>query len=105
MKRVVVTIDRLVLKGFRYEDRHAIAQGLQEQLAQLLSEPGMAERIGAVGSTSRLRLGTVRMSGDMQGQQIGQATGRAIAGHWRRDSREKIPAASDRETDRGPRHE
>ena len=105
MKRVVVTIDRLVLKGFRFEDRHAIAQGLQEQLAQLLSEPGMAERIGAVGSTSRLRLGNVRVTGDMQGQQIGQATGRAIAGHWRRDSREKIPAASDRETDRGPRHE
>lgn len=105
MKRVVVTIDRLVLKGFRYEDRHAIARGLQEQLAQLLSEPGMAERIDAIGSTSRLRLGTVRMSGDMQGQQIGQATGRAIAAHWFGDSREKIPAASDRETDRGPRHE
>ena len=95
MKRVVVTIDRLVLKGFRFEDRHAIAQGLQEQLAQLLFEPGMAERIDSAGSTGRLRLGTVRVTGDMQGQQIGQATGRAIADHWSRNNREKMPAASD----------
>ena len=32
MRRVIVTIDRLTLKGVRYEDRHAVAQGLQEQL-------------------------------------------------------------------------
>lgn len=27
MRRVIVTIDRLTLKGVRYEDRHAVAQG------------------------------------------------------------------------------
>ena len=32
MKRVVVHIDRLVLKGFRHEDRHDIAVGLQAEL-------------------------------------------------------------------------
>jgi len=45
MRRVIVTIDRLTLKGVRYEDRHAVAQGLQEQLAALFAEPGMAERL------------------------------------------------------------
>ena len=94
MRRVIVNIDRLVLKGVRFEDRHAIAQGLQEQLTRLLSEPGMAERIGETGSTSRLRLGDVRVTGDMRGPGIGLATGRAIAAHWSQDSREKTRGAS-----------
>ncbi len=28
MKKVILHIDRLVLKGFRNEDRHAIAEGM-----------------------------------------------------------------------------
>ena len=59
MKRVVVTIDRLVLKGFCYDDRHAIAQGLQEQLAGLLAEPGMVERLGSVGNLPRLEVAPI----------------------------------------------
>lgn len=94
MKRIIVRIDRLVLTGFRFEDRHAIAQGLQEQLTRLLTAPGMAEQIGATGNTSRLRLGHVRVTGDMRGRQIGQVTGRAIAYHWSQDSREKNRATS-----------
>lgn len=94
MKRVVVNIERLVLKGFRFEDRHAIAQGLQEQLTRLLSEPGMAEQIGETGSTSRLRLGDVRVTGDMRGAEIGQVTGRAIAAHWSQDGRENTRGRS-----------
>lgn len=85
MRRVVVTIDRLVLKGFRFEDRHAIAQGLQEQLTQLLAEPGMAQQIGAVGSMSHLRVNVGWPSGTARAQQVGQATARAIGGHWAPD--------------------
>ena len=29
MRRVIVNIDSLVLKGFRYEDRHAIAAAVE----------------------------------------------------------------------------
>ncbi len=94
MRRVIVNIDRLVLNGVRFEDRHAIAQGLQEQLTRLLSEPGMAKRIGETGSTSRLRLGDVRVTGDMRGPGIGQVAGRAIAAHWSPDSREQTRGAS-----------
>ncbi|MBA5870234.1 MAG: hypothetical protein GDA68_09585 [Nitrospira sp. CR2.1] len=101
MKRVVVNIDRLVLEGVRFEDRHAIAQGLQEQLTRLLADPRMAEQIGATGSTSRLRLGQVRVTGDIRGPQIGQVTGRAIADHWSQGSREKRPGTSDPETGQG----
>ena len=96
-----MNIERLVLKGVRFEDRHAVAHGLQERLSLLLAEPGMAERIGATGSTSRLRLGQVRVTGDMRGPQIGQVTGRVIADHWSQDSREKRPETSNPETGQG----
>ncbi len=98
MKRVIVKIDRLVLKGFRFEDRHAIAQGLQEQLTRLLAAPGMAEQIGATGSASRLRLGNIRVAGDLGVKQIGSATGRAVADHWSWGSRETMPASFDTAT-------
>ena len=78
MKRVVVTIDRLVLKGFRYEDRYAIAQGLQEQLAQLLSEPGMAERIGAVGNHPHLRGAPIHLAPEMKPRDVGTAAANSI---------------------------
>ncbi|MBI4000192.1 MAG: hypothetical protein HY348_00205, partial [Nitrospira defluvii] len=78
MRRVVVNIDRLVLKGFRYEDRHAIAQGLQEQLQQMLSEPGMAERLSVAGHIPRLRAGQIEMSPGSKPQQVGIATASEI---------------------------
>jgi hypothetical protein len=37
MKRVVVHIDRLVLKGFWYEDQHIISEGLRERLTRVFS--------------------------------------------------------------------
>lgn len=101
MRRVIVNIDRLVLKGLRFEDRHAIARGLQEQLTRLLAKPGMAEQIGANGSTSRLRLGHVRVTGDMRGTEIGQVTGRAISDHWSPDSRERQRVTSSPVTGEG----
>ncbi len=61
MRRIVVNIDSLVLKGFRYEDRHAIAQGLQQQLATLFAGPGMVERL------VQLRLGRCSASADEVG--------------------------------------
>ncbi|MDR4480900.1 MAG: hypothetical protein R3B37_14290 [Nitrospira sp.] len=78
MRRVVVKIENLVLKGFRYEDRHAIAQGLQDQLAQLLSEPGMAERLSTVGHIPRLRAAEIEMNADSKPQHAGIATASEI---------------------------
>ena len=78
MRRVVVKIENLVLKGFRYEDRHAIAQGLQDQLAQLLSEPGMAKGISAIGTLPRLRAGQIDAVTDATPQQVGIAAANAI---------------------------
>lgn len=78
MRRIVVNIDSLVLKGFRYEDRHAIAQGLQEQLAQLFAEPSLTDRLGSMGSVPRLRVGPVAIPAEAKPQQIGRAAGEGI---------------------------
>ena len=73
MRRVIVHIDRLVLKGFRPGDRHAIAQGLQEQLTNLLSAPGMAEQLTQMQSDPRLRAGSMNIAADAKAQQVGMA--------------------------------
>lgn len=77
-RRIRLHIDRLVLKGFRHEDRHAIAQGVQEQLTHLLAEPGMAQRLGSTGSIPRLRVGPVTIAAEAKPQQIGKATADGI---------------------------
>lgn len=78
MTRVIVNIDRLILKGFRFEDRHAIAQGLQEQLTRLLADPGMAERIGAVGNLPHLRVAPIHLAPETQPHDVGVAAANSI---------------------------
>ena len=77
-RSVRLHIDRLVLKGFRHEDRHAIAQGVQEQLTHLLSEPGIVQRLGNTGSIPRLRVGPVTIHAESKPQQVGKAAAEGI---------------------------
>jgi len=78
MKPVLVNIENLVLKGFRYEDRHAIAAALQDELARLLAAPETAARLANLGQVPRLSVDTFRIEAHPQPRQIGVATGRAI---------------------------
>ena len=78
MRRVIVNIDSLVLNGFRYEDRHAIAAAVQEEVARVLNVPGAAQQLTALGSTPQLRIGNVNVAANTKPQQIGAATGRAV---------------------------
>lgn len=73
-----MNIERLVLKGVRFEDRHAIAQGLQEQLAQLFSESNMVQRLSETGSIPRLHIGPVTLATAAKPQQIGRAVADGI---------------------------
>jgi hypothetical protein len=59
MRRVWVHIDSLVFRGFRYEDRHAIAAGLQETLARVLAKPAVASKMAASGDVAHVSLGTI----------------------------------------------
>jgi hypothetical protein len=79
MKRVIVNINSLVLKGFRYTDRHAISTALQEELERVLAAPHAAQRLGGLGSTAQMRIGTVNLGTNAKARDFGAATGRAIA--------------------------
>lgn len=78
-RRVIVNIDRLVLKGLRYEDRHAVAQGLREQLTQLFSEPSRGQQLSELGSIYQLRVGSVQLASDAKPQHVGVAAADGIA--------------------------
>lgn len=77
-RRIRMQVDRLVLKGFRYEDRHAIAQGMQKQLTHLLSEPSMAQRLGKTGNIPSMRVRQVHVHADAKPYQVGIAAANSI---------------------------
>lgn len=66
------------MKGMRYEDRYAVAQGLQEQLTKLFEEPTMAQQFSETGSISRLRVRPVSIVPEAKPGQIGIAVADGI---------------------------
>lgn len=79
MRRVIVHIDSLVLKGFRHEERHAIAEGLQQELGHLLSEPIVVQHLNFRSDATRLKAGTVRIAAGMQAVGVGESAAQTIA--------------------------
>ena len=78
MPRVIVNIDNLVLKGFRYEDRHVIAAAVHDEITRALAAPDAVARVAQLGSTPQLRIGNVNVATNAKPQQVGAATARAI---------------------------
>ena len=82
--RVVIHIERLVLRGFRREDRHAIAVGLEEELGRVFGEREAVQQLRAVGDASRLRVGGVHVEHGVQPQRIGANVARGIREEMRK---------------------
>jgi len=78
MKRVVVHIERLVLKGFRHEDRHAIAAGLRQELERVLVDRDVVSVLSARGDLSRLRVGGVHIEHGSPPQRVGEHVAQGI---------------------------
>ena len=78
MKRVVVHIERLVLKGFRHEDRHAIAAGLQQELGRVFADPEAVSLLRAKGDVSRLQVGGVPIEHGSRPQRVGENVAQGI---------------------------
>lgn len=78
MTRVVVHIDRLVLKGFRPRDAQAIASGLQQELSRAFAAPDAARRLAAMASVSRLQLHGVSVGPGATAQRVGQRVAQGI---------------------------
>ena len=84
MKRVVIHIDRLVLKGFRHEDQHAIAAGLQQELSQLLADPQAVQGLTDLGNVSRLRVAGVRIAQGSKPQRVGAQVAQNIGREFKK---------------------
>ena len=78
MKRVVVHIDRLVLKGFRHEDRHAIAAGLQQELGRVFADREAVQHLSAMGDVSQLQVGGVHIEHGSKPQRVGEHVAQGI---------------------------
>ena len=78
MKRVVVHIDRLVLKGFRAEERHAIAAGLQQELGRVFGDREAVSLLSAMGDVRRLHVGGVPVEHGSRPQRVGESVAQGI---------------------------
>lgn len=79
MTRVVVHIDRLVLKGFPHQDRRALAEGLRQELGRLFAEPNAAHQLTAQGDVVRLKVNDVRVAATTSPATVGTQAARTIA--------------------------
>ena len=79
MKHVLVHIDRLVLKGFRHEDRHAIAVGLQQELGRVFADREAVSLLTAKGSVPRLQVGGVHIEQGSKPQRVGEHVAQGIS--------------------------
>jgi hypothetical protein len=80
VSRVVVHIDRLVLRGFRHEDQHGIAAGVQHELSRLFSDRETVSDLRRIGDVPRLRVGGVNVPQGSAPQRVGESVARAIGG-------------------------
>jgi hypothetical protein len=71
MSKVFLHIDRLVLKGFRNEDRHAIAEGLHQELTRLLADPQAVQQLTTNGDVSHLRAASIQIDRGSTPQRVG----------------------------------
>lgn len=83
MKRVVLHIDRLVLKGFEQGQRDRIAADLQSELGRLLTDPAIADHLAYQSHMSSIRVGkeSVRQGGKLvsSGVSAAQAIARGLS--------------------------
>ena len=74
MKRIVLHIDQLVLRGGDQAAGRALAASLQAELQRLLAQPGSMHTLVDAGDFQRMQVGTVRVvAGD------NAALGKAVA--------------------------
>jgi len=76
MKRIVLHIDKLVLRGIDRADTAAVSDGIQAELQRVLTQPGSARSIVDGGDRRRISADAVRGGG----QSLEQSVARSITG-------------------------
>ncbi|WP_289535819.1 hypothetical protein [Pseudomonas sp. SO81] len=76
MSRIVLHIDRLVLRGVSAADAAVFSESLRSELASRLADPAARAALLACGGNHKLNVGSVQVP---HGQPA-SATGQAVAG-------------------------
>lgn len=76
MSRIVLHIDRLVLRGINAADAAVFSESLRSELASRLADPAARAALVACSGSHRLNVGSVQVP---RGQSA-SATGQAVAG-------------------------
>jgi len=78
MTRVVVHIDKLILRGIDRADARAISAGIEAQLRQLLGGPALAASLAEAGDRRRVKAGVVEFNKAGGAGQLGREAARKI---------------------------
>jgi hypothetical protein len=90
MSRVRVTVDKLSLKGFEADQRRALVEGLQSELARILADPATRGAWARPWRASVLRLGqTVLEPGAPGSRRFGGGMARGIAREAMNNARDR----------------
>jgi len=88
VSRIVLTIDRLVLRGFEAGERNALVAGLESKLSQLLADPATREAWTSSRRTPVLRLGQMPLApGPSGARKFGQSVAASVARNLRPPAR------------------
>ena len=78
MTRVIVHIDKLILRGIDRADAAALSKGMQAELRGLLGESGLESLISRQGSIPRLKIEPLQHQAGTTAHQLGSGIGRRV---------------------------
>jgi hypothetical protein len=82
MNRVVLHIERLVLRGVDPSDATGVSEAIRTELERVCRAPGAAEGLSAIGDRHRIRAATVRTPSGADrtglGTRIARSVGRSL---------------------------
>ena len=84
MTRIVLRINKLVLKGFRQEDRQAISAGLQQELSRLLTDPRTVQGLTRPGDSTRLQTGSIHIAQGSKPLRVGVQVAQGIGKEFKK---------------------
>ena len=86
MRRIVLHIDRLVLRGIERADAASVASSIQAELQRRLAIPGAVASFTEAGDAHRIKAGTVQVAHGSGGSAMGHAIAGGIIKGSRNDA-------------------
>ena len=77
-RKIEITIDELILRGFTGIDRAAVGKALEQELARLLTRKDSASLLSENMEAGRIHGGTIRLSPGAKASSIGKETAQSV---------------------------